>query len=112
MCTPQVAQDLALDPTYALQTATLEWHGQLTGRLYLLTLTIRAVHGYNLLVEATTFVPDVASAPARERRHRPLYLVWAVCTKYVLLLIPTPTLSTLVRYDPRIHKAISHLTLF
>lgn len=71
VCTPVVARALRLDPADALETQTLQWHGRLTGHLHLLPITLHAVRGDSLQVEAATFVPDSASAPAWEQQRRP-----------------------------------------
>ena len=74
VCTPEIAESLNLDPALALEAAELSWHGKLTGHLYLLPITLKAERGESLPVNATIFVPDVASAAAWAYERRPFVL--------------------------------------
>ena len=60
MCHPGLATQLHLEPTEAISgPRTLLFRGVLVqGRLYRLTLTLRAQAGDDLTVQATAFVPE------------------------------------------------------
>ncbi|MFQ5419305.1 MAG: aspartyl protease family protein [Anaerolineae bacterium] len=88
VCTPEVARNLALDPADAMEPVTLSWHGRLTGHLHLLPVTLQAVQGDSLLVEATTFVPDVSSVTAWERQRRPFVIGLGCLAKMRFALDP------------------------
>ena len=60
LCTPPFARRLRLDPGQGLPTSErIRWRGEtFTGLLYRLPLTLPAIDGDRLTVEATAFVPQ------------------------------------------------------
>lgn len=60
VCNPSMAQWLGLDPAAALEPKNLLIRGmKIRGWLHRLDLTLRAEEGYELIIDATAFVPSV-----------------------------------------------------
>jgi hypothetical protein len=75
VCTPEIADILGLESSEGFQLEeSLKWHGDLTGSLHRLSITIRGELGRHISVYPTVFVPDSTSAAAWEGGRRPFVL--------------------------------------